>query len=48
MPASNKDIEKTKTKIKHELKPFMNKNLSLSDEALFEFGEEYRSYIKKI
>ena len=45
MSLSDEDIEKMKAKIKHELEPLMNKILSLSDEDLLEFGEEYKHYL---
>jgi hypothetical protein len=47
MSRPDQDIEKMKAKIKHEIEPFMNKILSLSDEDLLEFEEEYRSYLKQ-
>jgi len=45
MSSSDEDIEKMKVKIKHELEPLVNKILSLSDEDLLEFGEEYKHYL---
>jgi len=47
MSASDEEIEKLKAKIKHELEPFINKILRMSDEDLLEFREEYKKFDEK-